>query len=105
MPAEDACGLNTLTMRRLGQIEVRPAPRQTLTNLPRAIVIFGWLAVGLCFGAWALFFGGAGAVPWAWFVASVVLVPLIALLVATFRVRLYLRFRKYRATLCEPGRG
>ncbi len=103
VPAEDACGLNTLNMRRLGQIEVRPAPSEFLTNLPRAIVIFGWLAVGLCFGAWALFFGGAGAVPWAWVVATVVLVPVIALLVATFReVRLYLRFRRYRATLCQP---
>ncbi len=102
VPAEDACGLNTLNMRRLGQIEVRPAPSEFLTNLPRAIVIFGWLAVGLCFGAWALFFGGAGAVPWAWVVATVVLVPVIALLVATFReVRLYLRFRRYRARLCE----
>ena len=106
VPAEDACGLNTLNMRRLGQIEVRPAPSEFLTNLPRAIVIFGWLAVGLCFGAWALFFGGAGAVPWAWVVATVVLVPVIALLVATFReVRLYLRFRRYRATLCEPDPG
>ena len=106
VPAEDACGLNTLTMRRLGQIEVRPAPSELLTNLPRAIVIFGWLAVGLCFGAWALFFGGAGAVPWAWLVATVVLVPLIALLVATFReIRLYLRFRKYRTTLCEQDAG
>jgi hypothetical protein len=106
VPAEDACGLNTLNMRRLGQIEVRPAPSELLTNLPRAIVIFGWLAVGLCFGAWALFFGGAGAVPWAWVVATVVLVPVIALLVATFReIRLYLRFRRYRAALCEPDPG
>ena len=103
VPAEDARGLNTLNMRRLGQIEVRPAPSELLTNLPRAIVIFGWLAVGLCFGAWALFFGGAGAVPWAWVVATVVLVPVIALLVATFReVHLYRRFRRYRRTLCEP---
>ena len=35
-PHEDARALNTLDMRRLGQIEVRPAPSELLTTCPRA---------------------------------------------------------------------
>lgn len=98
LPAEDASRLDTVNMRRLGQIEVRPAPSEYWTNLPRAIVIFGWLVVGLTFGAWALFFGGASGVPWSWAVAAVVAVPVAALVVGTVReVRLYRRFNLYRA--------
>jgi hypothetical protein len=50
VPAEDARRLNTLNMRRLGQIELRPAPSEFLSNLPRAVMILGWLVVGLIFG-------------------------------------------------------
>ena len=97
VPNEDAVQLNTLNMRRLGQIELRPAPSELLTNLPRAIVIFGWLLCGLVFGAWALFFGGASGLPWAWVVAAVVAVPVIALVAATVReIHLYRRFDRYR---------
>jgi hypothetical protein len=96
VPDEEARFLNTLNMRRLGQIEVRPAPSELLTNLPRLIVIFGWLGVALFFGAWALFFGGGSALPWAWLVATVVLVPVVALTVATAReLVLYRRFSRY----------
>lgn len=103
VPNEDARWLNTLSMRRLGQIEVRPGPSELLTNLPRAIVIFGWLLVGLFFGAWALFFGGGSAVPWAWFVATVVIVPVVALIVATAReIHVYHRFSRYRRTHGRP---
>ena len=51
VPKEDSYQYNTLKMRRLGQIEVRPAPSELWTNVPRAIVIFGWLLVALVFGA------------------------------------------------------
>jgi hypothetical protein len=99
---EDARDLNTLEMRRLGQIDVRPAPSEFWTHLPRAIVMFGWLFVALFFGAWALFFGGASSLPWAWLVAAVALVPVLALLVATAReLSLYVRFRRYREDLYE----
>jgi hypothetical protein len=102
VPNEDARLLNTLDMRRLGQIELRPAPSEFLSNLPRAIVIFGWMACGLVFGAWALFFGGASALPWAWIVAAVVIVPVVALLAATIReIHLYRRFDRYRKARCE----
>jgi hypothetical protein len=50
VPAEDARRLNTLNMRRLGQIELRPAPSEFLSNLPRAVMILGWRVVGLIFG-------------------------------------------------------
>ncbi len=98
VPHDDAKHLDTLGCRRRGQIKVRPAPSEFWSALPRAIVSFGWLAVGLVFGAWALFFGGGSAVPWAWFVAALVAVPVVALAVATGReVLLYRRFRHYRA--------
>ena len=101
VPRDDARGLNTLSMRRLGQVEVRPAPGELMTNLPRAIVIFGWLAVGLFFGTWALFFGGGSAVPWASCVAAIVAVPVVALVVATTReIHLYRRFNRYRVAMC-----
>jgi hypothetical protein len=101
VPNEDAVQLNTLDMRRLGQIELRPAPGEFLSNLPRAIVIFGWLACALVFGAWALFFGGASGLPWAWIVAAAVVVPVIALLAATIReIHLSRRFGKYRRARC-----
>src|SRR3954467_15236035 len=45
VPSQDSHEYNTLAMRRLGQIEVRPAPGELWANLPRAIVIFGWLVV------------------------------------------------------------
>jgi hypothetical protein len=97
LPNEDARLLNTLPMRRLGQIEVRPAPSELWGSLPQAVMIFGWLVVGLVFGAWALFFGGGSALPWAWVVAAVVAVPVVALLVATVReVVLHRRFTRYR---------
>jgi hypothetical protein len=97
LPDEDARLLNTLPMRRLGQIEVRPAPSELWGSLPQAVMIFGWLVVGLFFGAWALFFGGASALPWAWVVTAVVAVPVAALLVATVReVVLHRRFTRYR---------
>ena len=101
VPNEDAVQLNTLDMRRLGQIELRPAPSEFLSNLPRTIVIFGWLLCALVFGAWALFFGGASALPWAWIAAAVVMVPVIGLLAATIReIHLYRRFDKYRKARC-----
>jgi hypothetical protein len=97
LPDEDARRLNTLPMRRLGQVEVRPAPSELWSSLPQAVLIFGWLVVGLAFGAWALFFGGGSALPWAWIVAAVVAVPVVALLVATVReVVLHGRFTRYR---------
>ena len=97
LPNEDARLLNTLPMRRLGQVEVRPAPSELWGSLPQAVMIFGWLVVGLVFGAWALFFGGGSALPWAWVVAAVVAVPVVALLVATVReVVLHRRFTRYR---------
>ena len=106
VPREDALLLNTLHMRRLGQIEVRPAPSELLTNLPRAIVIFGWLVVLLLFGGWALLAGGASSLPWEWVVASVVVVPVIALAVAAVReIQLYRRFSRYRAESGEMARG
>jgi len=36
LPAEDASRLDTVSMRRLGQIEVRPAPSEYWTNLPHS---------------------------------------------------------------------
>ena len=106
VPREDALLLNTLHMRRLGQIEVRPAPSELLTNLPRAIVIFGWLVVLLLFGGWALLAGGASSLPWEWVVASVVVVPVVALAVAAVReIQLYRRFSRYRAESGEMARG
>ena len=101
VPAHDARKLNTLNMRRLGQIELRPAPSEVWSNMPRVIVIFGWLAVALVTGTWALFFGGASAVPWAWVVAAVVAVPVIALIVAAVReIHLYRGFESYHNDLC-----
>ena len=55
MPQEDAKHLNTVEFRRRGQLDVRPAPSEFWIALPSAIVSFGWLAVGLIFGGWALF--------------------------------------------------
>ncbi|MGD9704544.1 MAG: hypothetical protein AB7Q42_07725 [Acidimicrobiia bacterium] len=102
VPDEDARDLNTLDMRRLGQVEVRPAPSELWNSLPRATVIFGWLAVGLLFGGWALFFGGGSALPWAWVVAAVVAVPVMALITAAVReIRLYARFSRYRRALSK----
>ena len=46
-PRRTPVGWTRSEMRRLGQIDVRPAPSELMTNLPRAIVIFGWLAVAL----------------------------------------------------------
>ncbi len=98
VPHLDAMHVDTLGFRRRGQIKVRPAPSEFWSALPRAIVSFGWLAVGLVFGAWALFLGGGSAVPWTWFVAALVAVPVVALALATAReVLLYRRFRHYRA--------
>ena len=106
VPHEDAQHLNTLNLRRLGQIGLRPAPSEFLTSLPRAIAIFGWLVVGLVLGAYALFFGGASAVPWAWFVAAVAFVPVVALIVATVReIHLYRCFSRYRASLKSAGKS
>ena len=51
--------------------------------MPSAIVIFGWLAVGLLFGGWALLFGGGECGAVERFVAALVAVPVVALLVAT----------------------
>jgi len=100
VPKEDSYQYNTLAMRRLGQIEVRPAPSELWANMPRAIVIYGWLLVALVFGAWALFGGGASGLPWAVVVATVVAVPVVALGVATYReIRLYRRFNQYRNAL------
>src|SRR3954469_25845792 len=97
VPKEDSSQYNPLKMRRLGQIEVRPAPSELWANLPRAIVIFGWLVVALVFGTWALFGGGASGLPWRAVVATVVAVPVVALGVATLReLRLYQRFSRYR---------
>lgn len=97
IPHEDVSQLDTLTMRRLGQIEVRPAPSELLSNLPRAIVIFGWLGVALFVGVWALFVRGAAAVPWAAAVAATIAVPVGALIVATAReIHVYRRFSAYR---------
>jgi hypothetical protein len=97
VPREDSSKFNTLAMRRLRQIEVRPAPSEWWSNMPRAIVIFGWLAVALVFGAWALFSGGATGLPWQWVAATVVAVPVLALLVATAReMVLHHRFKQYR---------
>src|SRR3954447_23912525 len=93
VPKEDSSQYNTLKMRRLGQIEVRPAPSELWANLPRAIVILGWLGVALFYGGWALFRGGATGLPWAVVVATVVAVPVFALAVAIYReIRLYHRF-------------
>jgi hypothetical protein len=103
---DDARALNTLKMRRLGQLEVRPAPGELMTNLPRAISIFGCLGVVLFFGGWALFFGGGSAVPWTWFVATLVVVPVAALIIATVReIHLYHRFNDYRAASCSISSG
>jgi len=100
VPREDSYQYNTLAMRRLGQIEVRPSPSELWTNLPRAIVIFGWLGVALFVGGRALFAGGASGVPWAAVVAMVVAVPVLALVVATLReIGLYRRFDEYRHSL------
>jgi hypothetical protein len=105
VPREDSSEYNTLTMRRLGQIEVRPAPSELWTNMPRAIVIFGWLAVALFFGAWALFSGGASGLPWQWVAAMVVAVPVVALLVASGReMVLYGRFDVYRRSVDAQNR-
>jgi hypothetical protein len=106
VPNVDARDLDTLEMRRLGQLEVRPAPSERLSSLPRAIVIFGWLAVLLFFGGWALFFGGASAVPWRAVAASVVAVPVIALVAAGWReLHVYRRFDRYRRWLAtEEGK-
>lgn len=101
VPDKDARRLNTLAMRRLGQIALRPAPSELLTHLPRAIVIYGWLCVGLVLGGWALFFGGASALPSAWFVAAFFVVPVVALTVATAReIHVYRRFTNYQESLC-----
>src|SRR3954447_7146414 len=97
VPKEDSYQYNTLKMRRLGQIEVRPAPSELWTNVPRAIVIFGWLVVALVFGTWALVGGGASGLPWRAVVVTVVAVPVVALGVATLReLRLYQQFSRYR---------
>jgi hypothetical protein len=109
LPNEDSRRMNTLNMRRLGQIVVRPAPSELWSSLPQAIMIFGWLTVGLVFGAWALFFGGGSALPWAWVVAALVAVPVAALVVATVReIHVYHRFTRYREAVqrCrEKGRN
>jgi hypothetical protein len=106
LPDEDARRLYTLPMRRLGQVEVRPAPSELWGSLPQAVMIFGWLTVGLVFGAWALFFGGGSALPWAWVVATVVAVPVVALLVATVReVVLHRRFTRYRQAQDPSTKG
>src|SRR4051794_15507716 len=97
VPKEDSYQYTTLKMRRLGQIEVRPAPSELWTNVPRAIVIFGWLLVALVVGTWALLGGGASGLPWRAVVATVVAVPVVALGVATLsELRLYQRFSRYR---------
>jgi len=106
LPDEDARLLNTLSMRRLGQIEVRPAPSEVWASLPQAVMIFGWLVVALVFGAWALFFGGPSALPWAWVVAAIVAVPVVALLVATVReVVLHHRFTRFREEQDQSTNG
>jgi hypothetical protein len=100
VPREDASRLDTLEMRRLGQIEVRPAPTEFWSHLPRAIVIFGWIAAMLFYGGWALFFGGLSALPLPDIVAVFVAVPVAALVVSTVReIHLYRRFSNYRRAL------
>ena len=97
VPHEDAVHFDTVTMRQLGQLELRPAPSCFLNALPRAIVIYGWLAVGTVVTMWALLFGGGSAVPWRWGIAVVIAIPMVALVVATGReIHLYRRFRRYR---------
>ena len=108
VPADDARRLDTIKMRRLGQLDLRPAPSEFMTNLPQALVIYGWLAMALVVGTWALFFGGGSAVSWAWVVAAIVAVPVLALVVATIReIRLYFAFGRYRSALqaCATARG
>ncbi len=106
IPHEDVSQFDTLTMRRLGQLEVRPAPSELLSNLPRAIVIFGWSGVALFVGLWALFLGGAAAVPWAVAVAATVAVPVGALIVATVReIHVYRRFSAYRRARSDVSDG
>ncbi len=103
VPAEDARRLDTLTMRRLGQIDLRPAPSELQTNLPRALVIYGWLLVALGAVTWALCSGGGSTVPWRVVVGAVIAVPVLALAVATGReLVLYRRFGEYRALRCGP---
>jgi hypothetical protein len=97
VPHEDAVELNTVAMRRLGQLELRPAPSCFWSNLPRAMVIYGWLAVALVATLWALLAGGGSAVPWRWIIATAIVIPVLALAVATWReAHLYRRFRRYR---------
>ena len=106
VPHEDARKMNTLRMRRLGQIDLRPAPHELLMCLPRAILVFGWLTVGLLIGAKALFDGGGHGVPWAYAVAAAVAVPVAALIVATWReITLYLAFGAYRDELQKVDQG
>ena len=101
---DDADHLNTLDMRRLGQIELRPAPSELLTQLPRVIMIYGWLTTALVFGAWALFLGGGSGLPWSWVVATSVAVPVIALTAATVREIVdYRRFHRYCAERERDG--
>jgi hypothetical protein len=102
MPHDDAEHLDTVEFRRRGQLDVRPAPSEFWSALPSAIVSFGWLAVGLFFGCWALLFGGWSAVPWNGFVVALVAVAVIGLAVATAReVHLYRRFGHYRTEYCK----
>jgi hypothetical protein len=104
LPNEDARRMDTIKMRRLGQVDVRPAASELWSCAPRAIVIYGWLLVGLFFGGWALLFGGGSALPWAAVIACVVAVPLAALVVATIReMRVYNRFTNYRKHVKKKG--
>jgi hypothetical protein len=104
VPREDSHQYNTLAMRRLGQIELRPAPSEFWANVPRAIVILGWLFVALTFGAVALFGHGASSIPWRLLAALFVLVPVLALLVAIGReLVLYRRFEVFRKSRAEQA--
>ena len=101
---EDAEHLDTVGLRRRGQLDVRPAPSELWSALPSLIVSLGLLAVVLSFGAWGLLFGGWSAVPWAWFVASLVAVLVAALVVATCReIHTYRRFGRFKTQFCEQS--
>ncbi len=101
---EDAEHLDTVGLRQRGQLDVRPAPSELWSALPSLIVSLGLLAVMLSFGAWGLLFGGWSAVPWAWFVASLVAVLVAALVVATCReIHTYRRFGRFKEQFCEQS--
>ena len=79
-PNEDAEHLDTVGLRRRGQLNAPAGAERALERVPPSLIVsLGLLAVVLTFGAWGLLFGGWSAVPWAWFVASLVAVLVAAL--------------------------